>query len=165
MDRSIPRRASVSSVSSNRGKDSGLPLILGRVRFTLRADGRVLGVKAGELVGEADMRPSWSAVSSSAFRFRELGVTVGVDTVTITMSKYLLKYQGEKPTLTSGGKTGILVEMRWHRRSSHQAVHDGHKQLVDRSKGVGSEGEKEMGRRQERRWLQQEETQEINANK
>lgn len=71
MDRRIPRKASVSRVSIKRGRESGRPKTFGRARFEMRPEGSGRGAKAGELVGEADMRPSWS-LSSSAFRLRLL---------------------------------------------------------------------------------------------
>lgn len=58
MVRTTVRRASVSKVSKRRGRESGLPETFGRDRLILRKEGSWRGVKAGELVGEADMRPS-----------------------------------------------------------------------------------------------------------
>lgn len=48
----------MSKVSSNRGRAKGLPLTFGRARFQVLAGGSDRGVNAGELVGDADIRPS-----------------------------------------------------------------------------------------------------------
>lgn len=119
----------MSSVSRSRGRERGRPDTLGRARLTWRF-GRERGVKAGELVGEADMRTSWSLLSSSAFRFRLLVGWDGVDTgkrwsVSIgATEKKTAEHIFHRLTGTRGRETGVLVEMWRDGRCGHQAVHD-----------------------------------------
>lgn len=126
----------MSKVSSKRGRVRGRPETAGRARLEGRMVGRGRGAKAGEPVGEADIRMSWSLLSSSAFRLRLLDGCEGVDTsstgsqhpyfpdiIQIANPTRMIGNR-EARTGTRGREAGMFIEVRRNRRSGHQAVHD-----------------------------------------
>ena len=113
---STVRSESLSSVSSSRSTESGLPVRFGRAFFL---DDGGTGSRAFERAGDVVISSSRSG-EGEAFRFLE---GLAEDTANVDVSVIKMTGYGKKLTRSTGRESSVLVEMGRDRRGC-QAIHN-----------------------------------------